>query len=174
MRRVCAWCGVDLAPNQSSDPNLPVTHGICPPCAAAFVAEDSGPLRLFLDSLGVPVLLVDNDARVLAASERAGALLGLERDALPGRQTGEVLGCGNAHGPGGCGRQAPCLTCTIRASVRTTWATGRSVENATALADVPGAEAPRLAISTERIGHAVLLRIDEPDPTADEPPPSGE
>lgn len=35
---ICAWCGTTI---REGDPNLPVTHGICPPCKAKVDGDDT-------------------------------------------------------------------------------------------------------------------------------------
>jgi hypothetical protein len=43
MRRLCAWCGVDLVTGEkvstSDQAHKTATHGICPPCREREIAE---------------------------------------------------------------------------------------------------------------------------------------
>lgn len=176
MRRVCAWCGGDLEPGGSpADPV--VTHGICPSCSDHFFGEpDLPPLRRFLDRLEAPVLLVGPEGAVLTANEAARQLLGKSLPEIEGRRSGEVVECAWARLPGGCGRTEHCAACAIRIAVGETFATGVSRERLCAV-EGTGASGDHgssvLRISTERVGGAVLLRIDEMGPAGGDPVSAG-
>ena len=138
---------------------------MCQDCAGHFRAElDHPSLREFLDRLGVPVLLVDDDVRILVASEMARTLLGKVKEEIEGNCSGDIIECANARLPGGCGGTMHCKACVIRISVQETYVTGKSLERIPAHADIVGTDGPiraRFLISTERVGQFVLLRIDE-------------
>lgn len=166
MRRVCAWCGVELTgDSEGPDATQPVSHGICRPCRDAhFKHFRSSNAQEFLDSIGVPVLVVDDDVCVLGANRQAEALLGMETPSLVGLKGGDVIHCVNAPLPGGCGSTVHCRTCTIRNTVRATYETGEACSNVAAYPDVEMSGAKKsmnLSISTEKVGNVVLLRIDD-------------
>ncbi|MDP6634862.1 MAG: hypothetical protein QGG42_08200 [Phycisphaerae bacterium] len=168
MRRVCAWCRADLGPVESNiHPEDTVTHGICPSCAArlsSLSVNRPEPLHQFLDSLGVPVLLVESEPRVLTGNKLARQMLGKELDEIEGRRGGEVIRCTHADTPGGCGKDVHCKSCTIRNTVLETFATGKDFLHVQAYPDIQldgDVKTMSLEISTEKVADVVLLRIDD-------------
>ena len=162
MRRVCAWCQAELAADGASS-DAPVSHGICAGCADEFLADDVS-LKTMLDRLGVPVVAVDADGRLLTASREAGEALGRSASELAGMKGGEAMACNHARLPGGCGQTVHCRTCTIRRTVMDSHEHGRSHTGVSAVQDqVCGGGTQRMEyrISTERVGKVVLLKIDD-------------
>ncbi len=124
-------------------------------------------LPQYLNEIGVPVLVMDDDVRVQGFNEPARALLGHRLEGCAGRYGGDVLECAYARLPGGCGNTEHCKACTIRRTVTHTYATGDSKLNVPAYQDIvtPGGNREvRFLISTEKVGNFVLLRIDEVRP----------
>ena len=162
MTLVCAWCQTVL----SDEMDGPLTHGICPNCAADLKYLPQA-LDRFLDSLGGPVLLVDGEGRVLGLNRAAAATVRTDSGTARGHLTGDVLQCVYAQLPGGCGHTAHCTGCTIRRAFEHTATTGEPVLDVPAFAHVRGEERPTILsfrISTERLGPLVLVQlIDEPD-----------
>lgn len=170
MRAVCAWCGVDL---RSSEPagNAPssheITHGICEPCQKYFFSPRDHTLRGFLNTLTAPVVVLDDDLRMLEANDRALAALGKTRDAILGLKSGEVIECANARLPGGCGKTVHCAACTLRNSVRETFETGEGFTSVPAWIRLDhetveeSRKRVRVLISTEKVGNVVMMRIDD-------------
>jgi PAS domain-containing protein len=153
MKRTCLVCHTAFEP---ADDDPAITQGICEQCSGGFVAPASAvTLGEFLDQLGVPVLLMDDDVRVAGYNRAARELLGCRSQTLDGRLAGEVIECKNAGLPGGCGQTENCKGCAIRHAIATTHQTGESRRN------VLARQLGKL-ISTEKIGRFVLLRIDEP------------
>jgi PAS domain-containing protein len=160
---VCAWCQRLL----SEDMDGPVTHGICPNCAAdlEFLPQS---FDRFLNTLSGPVLAVDGDGRVLGANTAAAAMVRCEAALMKGRLSGEVLTCVYSELPGGCGRTTHCNGCAIRRAFEHTAATGEPVRKAPAFAHLRGVDGPvriPFLVSTERLGPLVLVQLegDEPD-----------
>jgi PAS domain-containing protein len=163
MRRICAWCDKDLDGKGTAVRGDPITHGICESCALHFTANELVPLRLFLDGLEPPVLLVDSAGVVLTANESARLALGIDPGAAEGSMRGDVLRCWNASLPGGCGKSDRCAACEIQGSVTRTFETGLAMDHVSAYLEVQGAagrEQLQMRISTERVNGAVLLRLD--------------
>jgi PAS domain-containing protein len=163
VKTVCAWCRSDLTPDDGA--GGPVSHGVCTDCAAFLRANMPGrTLRSFLDSLPVPVLVLEADARVSISNMAARRLLGrTSAEEVEGRLGGDALECAYARLPGGCGQTVHCKACTIRGSVMHTYATGESLDRVTAHQVLGGAGGPRrqaFLIATEKRGDVVLLRID--------------
>jgi PAS domain-containing protein len=170
MRSVCAWCGAELkAAAEGADPAI-ISHGICRPCADRFFRPRDRTMHGFLNQMGAPTVLVDDDVRVLEANDDALQMLGKTRHDVVGYFGGDVLECANAELPGGCGHTVHCLGCELRRSVTRTAATGVSVDHQ--LAFIRGRQpvngTPRtdraVTISTEKIGGLVLLRLDQAAP----------
>ncbi len=165
MIRICAWCQVDLSPNDpQQDSPGPISHGICVDCARKLLANAGTNAFDFLETLGEPVFLVDDDARILAGNRRAQAVAGKDLSRIEDQLFGDIVECANARQPGGCGTTVKCRACTIRQAVTETAANGTSVERLPADQDIrtaAGVETVRFYISTERVGEAVLVRIDQ-------------
>jgi len=165
MRRICAWCKKDLGRVYLTDcSHQIITHGICDACAAKVLANPGETLLDFLDRLELPVLVVMPDARVLTANRQAQKLLGKELREIQDYRGGEVIECRHAHVGKGCGYTVHCQSCTIRATVQETFATGKSHIRVPAYPDQEiGKEIKSLSllISTEKFGNYVLLRIDD-------------
>lgn len=166
VRRVCSWCKKSLGTVEGDfDPRFPITHSICPECSGRVAAEMGlKTIQEFLDELGVPVLLVDDDVRVIAASRKAQEVLGKTLPEMRGAKGGDVIECATAKLPGGCGKSVHCRACTIRNSVVKTYQTGEPCVGVPAYPDVQigaGVKTLSLKLSTEKIGACVLVRIDE-------------
>jgi hypothetical protein len=71
-----------------------------------------------LEVLPFPVLVVDDDVRILAMNRSAERLVGERADIVLRKRSGEVLNCVH-HGDTleGCGRGPACADCVIRTSV---------------------------------------------------------
>lgn len=178
VKTLCAWCGVTLEDGPSDGGEAdgargssvparypgpdPVSHGICPECAAGFEAEEGQALPDFLAHIGVPILLMDGDAEVLEINP-SGQVRFRVSDLRPGIRMGEVFTCANASAPGGCGGTIHCSGCAIRMVVEETHRTGEPAVRvpATLRVTAPGAE-PRAEffLSSVRLGDRILLRVD--------------
>jgi hypothetical protein len=83
---------------------------------------------------------------------------------VEGQLGGDAFECRYAKCPEGCGKTVHCKTCTIRRTVTDTLRSGRSHIGVVAYPDlyrVTGENRIRFIISTEKVGKAALLRIDE-------------
>lgn len=165
MEVICAWCQKKLGERETaSDIERPVSHGICFSCLVNILAAEKKPLRKYLDIFQGPVLVIDSEARVVAANRQGCALLGKEPADFEDRLTGDAIECSYAHLPGGCGDTIHCKTCTIRSTITDTLRTGKSHLKVPAYQDIhtlTGNRQVRFLISTEKAGDAVLLRIDD-------------
>jgi len=118
----------------------------------------------FLDRLGVPVLLVESEPRVLTGNKPARDLLGKGLGDIEGRRGGEVIECVHSYSPGGCGQDVHCKSCTIRNTVLETFKTGKSFTHVQAFPDIQfeqDIKTMSVEISTEKVADVVLLRIDD-------------
>ena len=165
MKRICAWCKKDLFPVDSNDESDQlISHGICDDCAELLNTDTKRTAGDFLESLKEAVFLVGGGGRIVSANSSARAIVGKELTVIEDKLSGDVFECANADLPGGCGKTQHCKACSIRLAVNETLETGKGVERAPAyqLVKAPnGVQAKRYLISTERVGAAVMLRIDE-------------
>ncbi len=165
MIKVCSWCKKEIS-EDSGPRDGRISHGICPECREYFYPGNGNPptFALFLDRLGVPVLVVDESVRVVAANTMACALLGKEQQKVVGRLGGEAVECAYARLPGGCGRTVHCKSCTIRLTVLDTYGTGQCHYDVPAYLDTnkpDGVGTSHVLITTVKSGEFVLLKITE-------------
>lgn len=166
MRKICAWCKKELGSSHADDGtgNTPITHGICSDCVREALMFKAKTLKSFLDLFSEPVFYVDSEARVVASNNAGYSLLNKDPREVNGKLGGVAFDCSYAALPGGCGKTVHCKTCTIRNTVTDTLRTGKSNVNVPAYPDlhhVTGECKICFLISTERVGDAVLLRIDD-------------
>ncbi len=82
----------------------------------------SGPVDLhhpdIMNTIPVPILLVDDDVRILDLNSAASAAFGVSREVARLRRGGDALHCLHSRDvPEGCGRGPACQSCVIRNSV---------------------------------------------------------
>jgi len=139
-----------------------INHGICPSCFQKFVAGTGEQFEHFLDSLPAPVLVVDQDARIVSANSESQQFFSKDLEEMQGRLGGEVFSCKYSNLPGGCGQTVHCKTCTIRITVTTTFESGKPCVDVPAymdLGDRTGNKTIRFLISTIKIANAVIVQI---------------
>lgn len=168
MKRVCAWCNVemDTVASESESDGI-VTHGICDDCANKVLWPHRPDVMDFLDSLDAPIIVVDSLGNALDANKQAQTLMQKESAEICGLKGGVVFECVFAKLPEGCGNTVHCDGCTIRNTVIDTFQSGMSHLNVTAGLTRGSAEnlvEIQFQISTEKVGGVVLLRIDKVDP----------
>lgn len=145
-------------------PDSPITHGICNDCSTKISLEMGMPTRDYLDEIPLPVLVVNDEGRVLTANRQARLALGKELDQIENNTGGIVFECAHARLPGGCGKTEHCSGCTIRRSVMETFVSGKAIVRRTVSLNrcsPDGVRESRFLVSTEKAGEVVLLRIDE-------------
>jgi hypothetical protein len=161
MKKVCSFCASVISPE--TYPGEPVSHGVCKSCYDNILAKHGFNARKFLDMLNTPVLLVDDDVRILAANTFALAIVNNSIDQIKGELGGRTLECVNAFLPEGCGKTPFCSDCPIRMSVNETYATGHAVTQRPAdlcrkIRDTK--ENLQLLVSTRKAGNVVLLQLE--------------
>lgn len=166
MQKICAWCRKEIGGPQpeSSRDDAPISHGICVACAREVMHLEIEPMRTYLDRFPGAVLLVDADARVITANQEGYKTLRQDPASVDGQLGGDAIRCRHALFSGTCGQTVHCKTCTIRMAITDTMQTGRSHVAVPAymdLAAISGDKRIRFLITTEKVGEAVLLRIDE-------------
>jgi hypothetical protein len=176
MKRICAWCKKELhGVDSPADAGNVITHGICKSCRDNILFQLGVELESFLNSLDVPIVLVNQAGTIVNANSQAKTRLGRELPEIKGYRGGEVFECAYARLPEGCGNTLHCSGCTIRKTVMQTYATGKSFLKVPATLNKNTPEEPErvnLLISTEKLADLVLLRIDRmeaEDPARQEP-----
>ena len=168
LKRICAWCGVDLGPEDGDGAleEAPITHGMCLGCAAKMLSGESDFLQVLFDKMGIPVLMKGPHATLHAANKLSSQLL--SKNYVPGEKKisgpGDLISCIYAAAPKGCGTDFHCKSCTIRNTVLETYQTGKPFIKVKAYPDVQfGVDAKTVCfeITTEKFGDFVLLRVDD-------------
>lgn len=141
-----------------------VTQGLCTQCTVQLTRDVPGEVRERLNDIDEPVLLLDSRGVVKTANASGQRLLGKNLVDIEGHPGGEVIGCAFANLPKGCGRTDYCKTCAIRNLVMDTLAHGRGYTRVPAFQNINtphGNRIMRYYVSTEKIDHQILLRIDD-------------
>jgi hypothetical protein len=167
LKRICAWCDKEYPSDEFDLDSTFLTHGICPACEAFFEDNEPTSLRGFLNRLEIPVVCVDSDVRVVAASDKACELLGHNANDMADIMGGELVECRWSRLPEGCGRTEHCVGCDIRLAVGYTAQTGKGISRRPVYLDRISEDGSygrvELLLSTEQRGAVVLLRIDDAD-----------
>lgn len=163
MKRICAWCNkfMGFTGSESRDTGL-ITHTICAECADNLDFQLGVSLRRYLDSLRIPVLVVDEDNRILLTNEEA-TRCGKGMIETGEAFNGKVFECAHARLPERCSHDIHCSACTIRFAVTDTYRTGNSHDDLPALLnDCTSSPAEKFDfhISTRKVDAVVYLRID--------------
>jgi PAS domain-containing protein len=172
MRRICAWCKKDLDDTYSDlHETAAVTHGICDACSIRILMEHDNKLSDFLDSLFVPVAVVNETGKIKMANRQARDLLKKNLPEIEGQPSGDVFECVNSGLPGGCGNTIHCSGCAIRNAVMDTFQSGKSQVTTPAYfnrRDPDDVHKIGMLISTEKVGPLVMLRVDRIEEVAEE------
>lgn len=162
---VCAWCGVAIdRPNCIEALDSATCYGMCPDCRAALESQEHGaPLQQHLDTIPVPILLVDDSNAVVTMNTTARDMLGKELDGTETHLLGKVFDCIHSRNPEKCDRTIHCGGCAIRRSVTMTFHTGETQVSVPATLNVTSPDDHSEAVftvSTVKMGGLVLLRIE--------------
>jgi PAS domain-containing protein len=142
------------------------SHGICESCLNNFEFQKGVPLQRYLDSIPLPVIVVDRHVVVKAANRTACETLCKDPVEMVQHLAGNVFECAHARLPEGCGNTVHCSGCAIRRSVTKTFETGEPQICVAAVLRRGGPGHPQditLTITTVRSGNAVMLRMDSVD-----------
>lgn len=163
MTKTCAWCGkeVDLR-GRVRPPSDLANNRLCGSCKEYVSRHIGMPLQEYIDSLSLPVLVLDNDVRVKAVNTAACKTLGKRPSDMLEQMGGRVFECANSTLPGGCGRTVHCSGCAIRRTVTNTWETGEAQARVPAtLTSSNQSEAVSMTLTTIKAGELVMLRLDQ-------------
>jgi PAS domain-containing protein len=160
MKVVCAWCQRVLTDDPSRE--AIVSHGICDACLREAMGRRVS-LDEFVETLDVPVLVMDGSLTVRAVNHAAETIIGRPAAEMINTLAGVAIECVNAGAPGGCGQSARCRGCLLRQNIVDTHADGRrryGVSGEKPFAD-GGAPGPlRFQYSTQKAGAMVLCMIE--------------
>jgi PAS domain-containing protein len=164
MRLICAWCNKEIGHVENGPlPDAAISHGICKACADNMTFQRGISLQQYIDSIPVPVFVVDDEVVVKAANAKAREVLGKDALGMQGYRGGDVFECSHARLPEGCGRTIHCSGCAIRRSVTRTFKTGESLSMVPATLSQYDPDHPSTAalwITTVKVDDTVLLRVD--------------
>jgi len=126
MKLVCAWCGASIErPGYGHELDTTTSHGMCPACSRALDSQNEGvSLQRHIDSISVPIVLVDSNNSIVATNSKACEMLGRRPEATIDCMLGTVFDCVHSRLPEGCGRAIHCSGCVIRKCVTATFNTG--------------------------------------------------
>ncbi len=164
MKRICAWCKIELGTMYLEDNSDDITHGICAKCKEKILGPQRVELMTFLDSLNVPIVVVDAVVNAETANKAARKILQKELPEIAGFPGGAVFECAYSKLPEGCGKTIHCSGCAIRNTVMDTFQTGNShleIQAPLTQGTPDKNQEVNLLISTEKVSDVVLLRIDK-------------
>jgi len=167
MKRICAWCKIEMESTSLEDhPGNSITHGICTKCKDKILGPQKVELMPFLDSLNMPIVVVNNRGNAETANKAARKILQKELPEIVGFTGGDIFECAYSKSPEGCGKTTHCSGCTIRNTVMDTFQSGNSHMEIKAPLNQGTPEKNEeviYLISTEKVSDVVLLRIDTAD-----------
>ncbi len=120
-------------------------------------------MQQHLDTIPVPILLIDDSDAIVTMNAKACDALGRKLEEAATQLFGKVFDCIHSRSQEGCGRTIHCSGCTIRRSVTTTFNTGIpqvSIPATLSVASSDHISEAVLAVTTVKIGGLVVLRID--------------
>jgi PAS domain-containing protein len=120
-------------------------------------------MQTFLNTFDEPILLIDENARVITANQSAREFLNKDFSEIEGYLGGEVMECAYSCLEGGCGNTIHCKSCTIRNLVMKTHETGKPFINQIAYQDIKvndETQQMKFLISTEKLSDSVMLKVE--------------
>jgi PAS domain-containing protein len=162
MKVICAWCLKDMGfveESVHSDTEC-LSHGICSDCKDNIVFQQGVSLQRYIDSLAIPILVVDSNVMITAVNLAACKTLGKKSVEIVQRMGGDVFECERARLPEGCGKTIHCSGCTIRRTVVQCFTSGEPQIKVSAYVNPDGPISLKLSITAIKVGASVLLRIE--------------
>ncbi|MFH2008672.1 MAG: hypothetical protein ABI333_18945 [bacterium] len=100
MKRICSYCRKPLGTVAPLDDDT-ITHGMCVPCKERFVSQWEGQsLGEYLSRYDDPVLVVNEDRRVIAVNQAMTRTMNRPAEAVKGLLGGEARICPGLGSPG--------------------------------------------------------------------------
>lgn len=117
MEKICSYCKKNMGDCEPFG-ETGISHGMCDTCFASFDNQlDGVSLENYIEKFDLPVLIVNEDARILAANRLAQQTIDKPIRDMIGSHAGNVMECAHARLPEGCGNTVHCLGCTIRNTI---------------------------------------------------------
>jgi hypothetical protein len=161
MKIVCAWCSKEMGTVKADVCSEGMTsHGICLDCLENLKAQKATSLQRYIDSLPLPIIVVDSNVRITAVNRTISGMLGKTPDTIVQHLGGEVFECAHARLPGGCGKTIHCSGCAIRRTVTRCFETGKPQIRIPAYLNPDGPMALTLLITAVKTGDVIVLRVD--------------
>jgi len=161
MKVVCAYCNRVLREGITKE--SPISHSICQDCVTRCLSKLGVDISKYLDMFNAPVILVNQDTRVLEASNEAVRFLQKPVDQIIDTLTGSAIDCTFAGLPGGCGKTDRCPGCVLRETILKTYETGEPVDQYPVILSQGVADQMHpinLLISTRKIGTVIMVKIE--------------
>lgn len=138
-----------------------VSHGICASCRNNIDCQEGVALQSYLDSIPLPILVLDSEFQIAALNRKACEITGSDPKDSATRLPGDVFECEQARLPEGCGRAVCCSGCTIRRAVLKTFETGEPEIRIPATLTLGSDQSSvALSITTVKVDDVVMLRIE--------------
>ena len=159
MKVICSFCRKKLQDKEPLDQGV-ISHGMCDECLEYFMLQWDGPsLGEYLDRFEIPVLVVDEACRIVAANQEMADMIGRGEREMCGLLGGEAIECVYSRLEEGCGNEVHCRTCTVRNTVMHTIQTGESLYNVECYVELDRGRAP-YRVSTVKLDRSVQVVIE--------------
>ena len=162
MKVVCAWCQKTI--QEGPEAEAEVSHGICEECARRVRGAGAKSMAEFIRTVGIPVMVLDGDFKVVDMNDLAENALGTTRADSQGSSVGTTISCQSAGLPGGCGNSETCPGCQLRRHLLATYADAQPRFSQVSRHELATDGAPRslqIRFSTGKIGGVVLLLLED-------------
>lgn len=140
-----------------------VSHGMCEKCFAYFSHQlDGVSLETYIEQFDLPVLIVNEDARILATNSLAQQTIDKPTRDVIGSHAGNVMECAHARLAEGCGNTDHCLGCTIRNMINEVTKSSESRLHVSAVLSQDEKNI-KMVLSAEKLDSFVQITIEQID-----------
>lgn len=160
MNGSCASCQETLEAAPAAER---ISQALCPACLEIVAkGEHAASCRAILQGIDAPILMMQSNPRqVFTANDKALALFAKPLPKAEGHRGGEVFNCIHSFTEPGCGKDANCEDCKIKAAIVATFEGAHARDVSATLVIRQQQDTPyRLTISSEAVGNFALVRID--------------
>lgn len=162
MKAICSRCHKDLGEREPRG-NPGIVRMMCAECLQFLDKEWRGmTVGGYLDTVDEPIILVNEERRMVSCNKSAEKLLGKPRGEMRGLLTGEFIECENSVLSEGCGSGVHCSACVLRNSINHTVKTGKPLDKVPAHMNWLQNGLPvirHITVSTEKSGEFIMLQI---------------